>query len=245
MGAGVNRTAWALLGGSGVTLLLSAWVSAAGPVGVFARQDFSGPGTSAPGEEYASGAIQGTVRELGAKGRSAPQSSAVAEVVAWTVKGVLVLVVLAVVVAIGRAVLDQLRQRVHTQDGPGVTAEVTPDVMLAAARQGEELLSAGTPANAVVAAWVTLEDAARSAGIGDDRSRTSAELVGSVLRRFDVDAEALDRLGALYREARFSRHEIGEDLREQARDALRQVQSDLSRGRPPRPARERLSGARR
>ncbi|MDR6861855.1 DUF4129 domain-containing protein [Phycicoccus sp. 3266] len=241
----MNRKAWALLGGAGVTLLLAAWVSAAGPVGVFARQDFSGPGTSAPGEEYASGALQGTVKQLGSKGRTAPQSSAVAEVVAWSVKVVLVLVVLAVLVAIGRAVLAQLRTTARADDGPSTTAEVAPDVMLAAVREGEELLATGTPANAVVAAWVALEEAARSAGIGDDRSRTSEELVGTVLRRLDVDAGALDRLGALYREARFSRHEIGEDLRTQAREALRQVQADISRGRPPRPARERMAGARR
>lgn len=241
----MNRTAWALLGGCGVTLLLSAWVSAAGPVGVFARQDFSGPGTSAPGEEYGSPApvAQG---EIGERGRAAtPPDAPYADVIAWGIRIVLALVVLAVLAAVARAVVEQLRTTTQHEERTEVSAEVTPDVMLAAARQGEELLATGTPANAVVAAWVTLEDAARSAGIGDDRSRTSAELVGSVLRRFDVDAKALDRLGALYREARFSRHEIGEDLREQARDALRQVQSDLSRGRPPRPARERLSGARR
>jgi hypothetical protein len=143
-------------------------------------------------------------------------------------------------------VVEQLRTTSHHhEERTEVTAEVTPDVMLAAARQGEELLASGTPPNAVVAAWVALEDAVRSAGIGDDRSRTSAELVTSVLRRFDVDADALDRLGALYREARFSRHEIGEDLRSQARAALQQVQADIVRGRPPRPARERLAGARR
>ncbi|MFC8502794.1 DUF4129 domain-containing protein [Pedococcus sp. NPDC057267] len=241
----MNRTSWALLGGAGVTLLLSAWVSSAGPVGVFARQDFSGPGSRAPGEEYASGAIQGTVRQLGTKGRTAPQSSAVAEVVAWSVKVVLVLVVLAVLVAVGRAVVAQLRTTARTDEGPATTADVTPDVMLAAAREGEELLATGTPANAVVAAWVALEDAARSAGIGEDRSRTSEELVGTVLRRLEVDAGALDRLGALYREARFSRHEIGEDLRTQAREALRQVQGDIARGRPPRPARERMAEGRR
>ena len=241
----MNRKAWALLGGAAVTLLLSAWVSAAGPVGVFARQDFSGPGTSAPGEEYGSGAIQGTVKELGSKGRTTTQSSAVAEVVAWSVKVVLVLVVLAVLVAIGRAVVAQLRTTARTDEGPRATADVTPDVMLAAVRESEELLATGTPANAVVAAWVSLEEAARSAGIGEDRSRTSEELVGTVLRRLDVDAAALDRLGALYREARFSRHEIGEDLRTQARTALQQVRADIARGRPPRPARERLAGARR
>ena len=241
----MTRKGWGLLAGTALTLLLSAWVSAAGPVGVFARQDFSGPGTSAPGEEYASGALQGTVKEIGDKGRTAQASSAAAEVVAWTIKIVLVLVVLAVLVAIGRAVVAQLRTTARTQEGPSGTAEVTPDVMLAAARQGEELLASGTPANAVVAAWVALEEAVHSAGITDDRSRTSAELVTSVLRRFDVDADALDRLGALYREARFSRHEIGEDLRSQARAALQRVQADLVRGLPPRPARERLAGARR
>lgn len=233
-----------MLAGTATTLLLSAWVSAAGPVGVFARRDFNGPGTKAPGEEYGSPApvAQG---EIGQRGRaSTPPPTPYADVIAWGVRILLALVVLAVLAAIARAVVEQLRTTRHHEERAEVTAEVTPDVMLAAARQGEELLATGTPANAVVAAWVALEDAVRSAGIGEDRSRTSAELVTSVLRRFDVDAEALDRLGALYREARFSRHEIGEDLRSQARAALQQVQSDIARGRAPRPARERMAGAR-
>ncbi|GAB3447880.1 DUF4129 domain-containing protein [Phycicoccus ginsengisoli] len=234
-----------MLAGTVATLLLAAWVSAAGPVGVFARQDFNGPGSKAPGEEYGSPApvAQG---EIGERGRgAAPPGTPFADAIAWGMKIVLALVVLAVVAAIARAVVEQLRTTSAREERTEVSAEVTPDVMLAAARQGEELLATGTPANAVVAAWVALEDAVRSAGIGDDRSRTSAELVTSVLRRFDVDAAALDRLGALYREARFSRHEIGEDLRTQARAALQQVQADIARGLPPRPARERLAGARR
>ena len=72
------------------------------------------------------------------------------------------------------------------------------------------MLARGTPGNAVIAAWVALEDAVRGAGVRDDDSRTAAELVTTVLRSYRVERAPLDILAALYREARFSRHPIGE-----------------------------------
>ena len=43
--------------GAAATLLLAAWVSAAGPVGVFARKDFSGKESGTPGKDFGSVAI--------------------------------------------------------------------------------------------------------------------------------------------------------------------------------------------
>ena len=117
-------------------------------------------------------------------------------------------------------------------DGETPTGELAPDVLLKAARESEELLERGTPANAVVAAWVRLEEAASGAGVRADRSRTSAKLARTVLRTFAVDEVALEQLAGLYREARFSSHEIGEDMRDQARVALGQVTRDLTRALP-------------
>jgi len=65
--------------------------------------------------------------------------------------------------------------------------------------------------------------------VRDDHSRTAAELVTAVLRSHRVDRAPLDTLAALYREARFSRHPIGEDERTTARTSLVQVQGDLRR----------------
>jgi Domain of unknown function (DUF4129) len=224
----VNRRAAALVAGTAGTLLLCAWVSSTGPVGVFARgRQRRGPDTSAPGEEY--GTTQLSPGELeGLRDGDNQQQPLFVDVMTVVLKVALAVVVLLVLVAATRALLQWWRSR---QPGgtPAREADVLPEVILAGAREGEELLAHGTPANAVVAAWVALEDSVRAAGVRDDGSRTSAELVTGVLRTFRVEREPLDRLAALYREARFSTHPIGEEMRAQAVDALGRVRADLAR----------------
>ncbi len=222
----VKRRGAALAAGTGATLLLGAWVSAAGPVGVFARQDFSGTESKAPGKELASGAVTGGDGEGLHTAAPSPAATFLVGVVEWTMKLVLVLVVLAVLVALARTLLERWRaQREVVPDG--VDDDLLPEVLLEGVREGEALISRGTPANAVISAWVALEDAVRSVGVPDDDTRTAAELVQSVLRRHAVRQEPLDVLAALYREARFSQHPVEEAQRSAAREALQQVQADL------------------
>lgn len=224
----VERRGVAVGLGAAATLLLGAWVSAAGPVGVFARQEFSGPGTSEPGKDFGEPpAPLATGRPVkGADVRHA--DSSIVSAIELLMKLVLVVVVVIVLVAIARAVLDRWRSRESVEDQVS-PADIVPDVLLDAAVEGERQLSRGTPGNAVIAAWVALEEAVRQAGVRDDDSRTSAELVTAVLRSHRVDRAPLDTLAALYREARFSTHPIGEDQRSTARAALVQVQTDLRR----------------
>ncbi|KRF24465.1 DUF4129 domain-containing protein [Phycicoccus sp. Soil803] len=224
----MNQRGVAVGVGAGATLLLAAWVSAAGPVGVFARKDFSGKESGTPGKDF--GDVTAPPRSgNGLKGADVRHADP------WTVtlvelalKLLLVVVVVIVLVAIGRALLDRWRAREVTADQEAAV-DVVPEVLLEAALEGERQLSRGTPANAVIAAWVALEDACRAAGVRDDDSRTAAELLTAVLRSHRVDRAPLDTLAALYREARFSTHPIGEDQRTTAREALVQVQSDLRR----------------
>lgn len=224
----VTRRGLGLGVGTVATLLLAAWVSAAGPVGVFARQDFSGPDSKAPGEEYGPGPILSATNQ-GLKSASVRTSDPwLVSLVGFAMKLVLAAVVVVVLVAVGRALRDRWATRADAT-APQGTVDVLPEVLLEGAREGVELLARGTPANAVVAAWVALEDAVRSAGVRDDDSRTSAELVSTVLRSYRVDRAPLDTLAALYREARFSRHPIAEDQRTTAREALVQVQAELQR----------------
>jgi hypothetical protein len=213
---------------TGATLLLAGWVSGAGPVGIFARRDFLGEETSAPGKELASDTIDAP-RELGPRGADVrPANDFLVNLLDLALRALLAVVVLIVLVAIARAVREHLRSRGAAAEDQ-VTADVLPEILLEGAREGEELLARGTAGNAVVAAWVALEDAVRSAGVRQDDSRTAAELVTTVLRSYSVDRGSLDTLAALYREARFSRHPIGEDMRATARDALQRVQVDLRR----------------
>ena len=224
----MNRRGVAVGLGTAATLLLGAWVSAAGPVGVFARQDFSGRESSEPGQDFGPGPASAPTGD-GLKGAEVRHSDPwVVALVELAMKVVLGVVVVIVLVAIGRALLDRWRARAVSDDQV-TEVDVVPEVLLEAALEGERQLARGTPANAVIAAWVALEDACRAAGVRDDHSRTAAELVTAVLRSHRVDRAPLDTLAALYREARFSRHPIGEDERTTARTSLVQVQGDLRR----------------
>jgi hypothetical protein len=224
----VTRRGLGLGLGAAGTLLLAAWVSAAGPVGVFARRDFSGPEAKAPGENYGSDPTISATNQGLQRADVRASDPLLVSLVSFAMKLVLAVVVIVVLVAVGRALRDRWATREVSSDDLE-TVDVLPEVLLEGAREGQQLLARGTPANAVIAAWVALEDAVRSAGVRDDDSRTSAELVTTVLRSYRVDRAPLDTLAGLYREARFSRHPVAEAHRELAREALTQVQTDLRR----------------
>ncbi len=57
----------------------------------------------------------------------------------------------------------------------------------------------------------------------------SEEFTARILHQFAVDRSAVDRLAALYREARFSSHDMGEDERAEAVRALDAVHGGLRR----------------
>ncbi|WP_377643599.1 DUF4129 domain-containing protein [Oryzobacter terrae] len=95
-------------------------------------------------------------------------------------------------------------------------------------------LSAGTPAEGVIAAWTHLEAAVHAAGVPLGASRTSSEVTVEVLRHFEVDDETLHGLAALYREARWSRHPLDESARTRAAAAYRSL-DDAVRAAAPTP----------
>lgn len=90
---------------------------------------------------------------------------------------------------------------------------------------GEQLtaLSEGTPRNAIVAAWVQLEDFAIGHGLPMDPADTPAEFVARALAAYDLDPGAIQRLADLYREARFSSHSLSERHRDEARACLERL----------------------
>lgn len=90
-------------------------------------------------------------------------------------------------------------------------------------------LSGGTPRNAIVACWQHLESAAEARGLPRRPAETSAEYVARVIATTASDTGPIEDLAALYREARFSEHELGEDHRARAADALDRVVASLPR----------------
>jgi hypothetical protein len=210
-----------------VTLALAAWVSSAGPVGIFRRTDWSGDRfeTKAPGQDFSEGsnvAPRGITRTFATE-----TSEWFVNLVAWTLYAVVAGVVLVILVAIARALWARWTERQAVPEQDAVSIEVLPEVLLQGAVEREELMARGTSANAVVGCWVRLEESIEATGVRGDPARTSTELVTTVLGRFDVDRAALGELAVLYREARFSHHDLTEEHRRRAVDALARVHADL------------------
>ncbi len=101
--------------------------------------------------------------------------------------------------------------------------------VVADASAQRDLLAGGEPRNAIVACWLRLEDLIGAAGHERHPADTSEEFTARVLSQFAVDAAAVDRLASLYREARFSSHEMGEEQRRSAIGALDALHDGLSR----------------
>jgi hypothetical protein len=93
-------------------------------------------------------------------------------------------------------------------------------------------LREGDPRNAIVACWVAIEDAIERAGIARNPAETSTELTTRVVGLVAIDTTAIQALGGLYREARFSQHDLGEEQRERAIALLTQLSRQLGEHRP-------------
>jgi hypothetical protein len=91
-------------------------------------------------------------------------------------------------------------------------------------------LFAGTPRNAVVECWHRFEQQAADAGLARHPAETSSEFILRALELVHVDSGAVLRFAALYREARFSDHPVGEDRRAEAVAILDRIHDDLRTG---------------
>ena len=145
----------------------------------------------------------------------------------------LVQVVLVVVFCMMLVVLAQMliafarKPRITRHDEPTFEVPSVPEELLVSARERIRLLETGEPRNAIVAAWLNLESSAASTGLPRDPAETSSEYTARVLATWDVDPARLDDLAALYREARFSQHELGEEHRRRAIADLQVLHADL------------------
>jgi hypothetical protein len=91
------------------------------------------------------------------------------------------------------------------------------------------LLLGGTPRNAIVACWDRFEEQAERAQAARKPWETSSEFTLRLLDRVSADPAAVARLEVLYREARFSDHDIDEPRRTAALEALESIHASLGR----------------
>ena len=207
-----------MLVGAVTTLFVGAWVASAGPVALFRRQNLSGfSERSARGSDFEEWSnVPPPPKKIYS---SADANETVVAVIVWGLRLLIVAIVVTVLFLVAR---ELWQRRPVTVDEPeaGAAVETLPEVLHP---------GTGAPTDAIVACWVRLEEEVTAAGLKEDRSRTSSEVVAEVLAEHDVDAVALAELASLYREARFSEHALTEAHRARARDALTTVHVDLRR----------------
>jgi Domain of unknown function (DUF4129) len=119
------------------------------------------------------------------------------------------------------------RPEPRSAEPPDVEDEVAPPPLADAVAEGLRELDQGGPGEGVVACWVQLERAAADAGTHRGAPDTASELVGRLIDRHPVSSGPLLRLAELYREARYSRHQLPESARTEARLALEQLRAEL------------------
>ena len=146
------------------------------------------------------------------------------------VQVVLVLTVVIVLAVLVRILMSLWRRpRIILHDDPSFEIPDVPVELLRTAEQRVTLLRTGAPRNAIVAAWLDLETSVAATGLPRDPAETSTEFTERVIGTWEVDRLRLGDLAALYREARFSVHELGESHRERALLDLQTLHADLSR----------------
>lgn len=157
----------------------------------------------------------------------------------WAVLVAATLLALLVATLITIAVRRLLEiRREHTSTAPDNLAAGTaagtpgddvdlPELQDAVTRALAHLDGHTRPRDAVVAAWVALEEAAARAGTRRDPAQTPTEFAGTVLHATPAPPAAVARLRTLYQRARFTDRPIDATAVAQARTALADIARSL------------------
>jgi hypothetical protein len=223
----------------GVCLLtvLIAWAALIGPSRVF-----TGPGptpSTVTTSTTESAEEQDTLREKAERSAEQAEAPLWLKVLVWTFEGLVLLGFAAVVLLALRAARQAWRNRPSPDATPREDADFStldePARIEEAVREDaaaqDAALAAGTPRNAIVAAWHRFELQGERAGVRRRTWETSSEFALRMLERAGADSSAVTRLAELYREARFSEHELGEADRQAALAALTTIRSSLGGAR--------------
>ena len=226
-----GRTAGILaLGGLGLVLVLVLVASASGPVDFFTAERSTAtrtPSTATP-------SLMTLTRPRSSASTGVPANfdppalpSFVRPLLQVLVWAAILLVLVLLVRGLWRHV-PRWRSRRLAQRDVAVLPDV-PEELTRSADARMALLGQGSPRNAIVACWLDLEEAAAKVGLPRARAETSAEYTTRVLATWDIAPDALSALAELYREARFSRHDLTEERRSSAIARLTTLHDDLRR----------------
>jgi len=161
------------------------------------------------------------------------QDSGVGELVGPLLWAALVLAVFAVAYWVWRVLPRPPAKTTATSVAGGLgTGDSSPDApaVQEGVRAAQQLLDTVTdPTDAVLAAWVALEDAAARSGVPRRPADTPTELTSRVLAATEADEGAVTTLLGLYHRARFSADGVGPDAVVQARRCLGALATSWSR----------------
>lgn len=120
---------------------------------------------------------------------------------------------------------------VRTQ-GQGATADPDKQVLLPLMHQATQvgqgyLRSATTSKDAIIAAWLSLENAAKEAGTTRDPAQTPTEFTLQVLADTPATPHAIQELLVLYQQARFTSDPLQSDARSKAIDIMAKLEHDF------------------
>jgi hypothetical protein len=132
----------------------------------------------------------------------------------------------ALVFSLVRSARDLARSGALTP--PRAVGTAVREALAPAAEQALAAVEQPDAREAVVRSWLLLGEAAAVVGLPARPAETAAEYAGRIAAELDVPATELDRLADLYREARFSRHEVGEPQRAEARTLLHRLRDRLA-----------------
>lgn len=212
-----------LLGLGAAAVVASAWAASLAPL-AFGPDTTHGGASQAPADYVP---YDYSVRTKPLLGTGGTPHDVTGMAILWVLGVAVALVLAGVLFLLGRALWRRLQDRAPAAPPPPPLSDVLPEAVAADAQAQLDALAEGLPSDAIVACWVRLERAISEAGVPLPVSRTSTEVTVDVLRRYSVDVEALNRLAALYREARFSRHQLSEAHRTEAAGALERVHQGL------------------
>ncbi|MCE6994426.1 DUF4129 domain-containing protein [Saccharothrix sp. S26] len=124
------------------------------------------------------------------------------------------------------------RGRGETVDAPDLPEDHAkpPAILLRRATEALDELRGnvdGPPGDAVIAAWLSLERAARDSGVPRQGHQTATEFTGDLLRRYRVDEHAAGTLRRVYQRARFGTAEVTAADARTATEALETIVRDL------------------
>jgi hypothetical protein len=165
----------------------------------------------------------------------------------WVLVATLLLAVLGLAVALWPRFLAWLQARRQARRTVRPPSEPAPDEVRRRVsntlRSTMSQMANGQIRDGVILCWHRLEQTAEATGLRRQPSDTSSDLAERLLSSLPLSEAPLNRLAALYREARFSSHPIPDEAVAQARADLAQLRSELEAAGPVGPVEPRARAA--